>query len=261
MKSKIVEIIFRIWYWYVNKIDKNADVKLMNYGFSDKNQVVPMNEQDESDRYSIQLYHHLASSVELKNKDIVEIGSGRGGGLMYVTKNFSPASAKGVDLCKKAISFCKKHYKHDKLTFEHGNAQELTLEDNSYDVVLNVESSHRYPDFESFIAEVHRILRPEGYFLFTDLRLNTNFDEMKRVLEASGLTIHKERFINEEVVAALELDDLRRRNLVERLTPKILHKQALRFAGNKGSSTYDRFKSKEFIYFSYVIKKELKKTA
>lgn len=261
MKSKVVEIIFRIWYWYVNKVDKNADVKLMNYGFSDKNEVIPMNEQDESDRYSIQLYHHLASTIDLKNKDIIEIGSGRGGGLSYITRNFNPASAKGVDLCKKAISFCKSHYKLANLSFEHGNAQKLNLENSTFDVVLNVESSHRYPDFKSFISEVHRILRPGGYFLFTDLRFNSSFDEMKRTLEDSGLVIYKERFINDEVVAALELDDQRRRNLVERLTPKILHKQALKFAGNKGSITYDRFRSKEFIYFSYVIKKELQQTA
>ena len=35
----------------------------------------------------------------------MEIGCGRGGGLSYITKNFLPASAIGVDLDKLAVAF------------------------------------------------------------------------------------------------------------------------------------------------------------
>lgn len=54
--------MFRIWYWYVNKVDRNADILFMNYGFSDKNQKIPLDEQNEFNRYSNQLYHHLTLS-------------------------------------------------------------------------------------------------------------------------------------------------------------------------------------------------------
>ena len=98
MKFNFRESLFQIWYWYVNKLDKNAEILFMNYGFSDKDQVIPMDKQNEPDRYSIQLYHHLARATEIKNKDIVEIGCGRGGGLSYIVKNFSPTTAIGIDL-------------------------------------------------------------------------------------------------------------------------------------------------------------------
>src|SRR5680860_501301 len=120
IKFNFREWFFRIWYWYVNKVDKNAEILFMNYGYSDKEQEIPMDEQNEPNRYSIQLYHHLVSATEIKNKNIVEIGCGRGGGLSYITKIFSPASAIGVDLNKLAISFCNRHYTLDSLSFLHG---------------------------------------------------------------------------------------------------------------------------------------------
>lgn len=255
MKFNFRESLFRIWYWYVNKLDKNAEILFMNYGYSDKDQEVPLDEQNEPNRYSIQLYHHLASATDIKNKDIIEIGCGRGGGISYITKNFSPASAKGIDLDKQAISFCNRYYSLDGLSFSQGDAQNLSLENNTCDVVINVESSHRYPDMSAFLGEVSRILRPKGYFLFTDFRYDYEIEDLRKELELSGMSVLNERFINEEVVAALELDDERKRKLVKRLTPKVLHKIALNFAGAIGSETYNQFASRKYVYFSYVLKK------
>jgi ubiquinone/menaquinone biosynthesis C-methylase UbiE len=228
----------------------------MNYGFSDKNQKVTLSEENEPNRYSIQLYHHLATETDIKDKDIAEIGCGRGGGLHYINENFSPATAKGVDLNERAISFCNDHYTAGNISFLQGDAQNLSLKDNSYDVVFNVESSHRYPDMKAFLGEVSRILRKDGYFLFTDFRYDYEIEDMKKELETSGLTVLKERMITQEVVEALKLDDQRRRDLVKKLTPKFLHKIALNFAGTVGSETYNQFDTRKYIYFSYVLKKK-----
>jgi ubiquinone/menaquinone biosynthesis C-methylase UbiE len=255
LKLKFREYLFRIWYSYVNKIDKNAEVLFMNYGFHDKNQKIIMDEQNENNRYSIQLYHHLASAVELENKDIVEVGCGRGGGLSYIARNFSTASAVGVDLNKHAVSFCNRHHKMNGLSFLQGDAQKLGLDNNTCDIVINVESSHRYPNMKAFLYEVFRILRPGGYFLITDFRHDYNMEGFKKDMETCGLTMIKERIINEEVIAALELDDMRKRILINKLVPKFLHSIALNFAGAIGSDTYNRIISKKYIYFSYVLKK------
>lgn len=255
MKFNFRERMFKIWYWYVNKVDKNADILFMNYGYSFNDQEIPLDEQDEPNRYSIQLYHHLTGATEFKNKDIVEIGCGRGGGLAYITRNFSPATAKGVELDKQAVAFCNRHYSLNGLMFLHGDAQNLNLENNSCDVVINVESSHRYPDIKAFLKEVSRILRPGGYFLITDFRHDYDMENFMNELELNGMSVLKEKFINKEVVAALELDDERKRKLVKKLIPKIIRKIALNFAGTIGSETYNRFLSHKYIYFSYVLKK------
>ena len=257
MKIKITvrEWIFRVWYWYINKSDKNAEILFMNYGHADTNPAIILDTQDESNRYSIQLYHYLASAIELQNKDIYEVGCGRGGGLEYITRQFSPASAMGIDLDKQAISFCNRYYSIKDLSFLQGDAQKLPLGNNSCDVVINVESSHRYPDLNLFLKEVYRILRSDGYFLLTDFRYDYEIPSLQKELQSSGMSLIKEEFITQQVVAALELDDGRRRKLVKKLAPRFLHKTALDFAGAIGSETYKRFVSRKYIYFNYILQK------
>ena len=58
----------------------------MNYGYSylqDEKQV-DLKEEDEINRYSIQLYHSLLEKVDHESKEILEVGSGRGGGSNYI---------------------------------------------------------------------------------------------------------------------------------------------------------------------------------
>src|SRR5690606_29692309 len=102
-----------------------------------------------------------------------------------------------------------------------------------------------------------RILRPGGYFLFTDFRYDSEMDEIRKDLEESGFTLVKENNINQEVTAALALDDTRRRKLIKDLAPRFLHNLALNFAGAMGSETYNNFASGKYIYFSYIFKKQL----
>jgi len=255
MKFNFRETLFRIWYWYVSKVDKNAEVLFMNYGFSENDSEVKLDGKNETNRYSIQLYHHLAIETEIKDKDIVEIGCGRGGGLSYISNRFSPSSVKGIDLNQRAVDFGNQYYNDNKMSFQQGDAQNLSLENNTCDVVFNIESSHRYPDMMAFLGEVSRILRPEGHFLYTDFRYDYEMEDLKKELESSGLTILKERMITKEVVTALNKDNERRRNLIKKLAPKFLHKIALNFAGTVGSETYDQFDSGKYVYYSYVLKK------
>lgn len=255
LKKNLRVWMFRIWYWYVNKTDKDAAILFMNFGYADTDQDIRLDAHDESNRYSVQLYHHLAKNVNIVNKDICEIGCGRGGGLEYITRFFSPASAIGIDLDKSAVSFCKQYYAIKGLSFLQGDAQDIKLNNNSCDVVINVESSHRYPDLNLFLKEVYRILRPEGYLLFADFRYDFEIPVLQKQLLSSGMTILKEELITRQVVNALELDDERKRQLVKKLTPQFLHKAALNFAGTIGSETYNRFVSGEYVYFSYILKK------
>ena len=52
-------------------------------------------------------------------------------------------------------------WEQDNLSFE--NAEDLPFDDESFDLVYNVESSYYYGDMGAFIEQVHRVLR--RYFL------------------------------------------------------------------------------------------------
>lgn len=227
----------------------------MNYGYSSPDLLVELKPEDEPNRYSIQLYHLLATSVDLKDKTLLEIGCGRGGGLSYIAKYLPIKSATGVDLNKRASKFSSNFYKIKDLNFMQGDAQKLNIENESYDAILNVESSHRYPNFNSFLSEVNRILKPGGHFLFTDFRYDYEMEELDKQIKSSGLNVVHNQKITPQVVKALDLDNNRRHKLVQKLAPKFLHKIALNFSGAIGSETYNNFASGKYEYFTYILEK------
>jgi ubiquinone/menaquinone biosynthesis C-methylase UbiE len=260
MGLNLRSLMFRVWYWYISRIDADNEIVFMNYGYEDPESKVNLHESDESNRYSIQLYHRLASAVNLENKDIVEVGCGRGGGLSYVTKTFSPATALGVDLEKRAVSFANKYHNDAGLSFKQGDAHYLPIESDACDALINVESSHRYLDFDQFLTEVSRVLKPEGYFLYTDFRYPEEMDGLNKSLNFTNMNLIEYQEINTNVINALKLDTPRRKNLVEKLIPGFLHKTALNFSGAVDSPTYNQIVSGELVYYLYIFQKPGQKT-
>jgi ubiquinone/menaquinone biosynthesis C-methylase UbiE len=65
---------------------------------------------------------------------------------------------------------CIEHIGIPGLTFKSGAAEALPFDDESFDVVINIESSHCYQSIAKFLSSVHRVLRPNGYFAFAEFR-------------------------------------------------------------------------------------------
>src|SRR4051794_29927493 len=83
------KVVVRGWYQFLSLMDRRASMILMNYGYAplDPGAAVPaLRPEDEKDRYCIQLYHHVASACDLRGKDVLEVGCGRGGGASYVAR-------------------------------------------------------------------------------------------------------------------------------------------------------------------------------
>jgi ubiquinone/menaquinone biosynthesis C-methylase UbiE len=247
--------VFRALYWYLNRLDKDNQLTFMNYGYSDTAEKIALSNKDEKNRYSIQLYHYMSGLINLKNKDVVEVGSGRGGGLEYIARTSNAASLIGIDVEKSAVGFSNRHHRHPNLSYLEGDALKIPLEDNSCDVVLNVESSHRYRSMETFLTEVKRILRPGGTFLFTDFRFSHEWPDLNNLLEEHGFKVMSHKDITPNILHSLDRDSERRELLIKRYAPRILHKGILNFSGSKGSETYDLFTKREFVYKSFLLQK------
>jgi ubiquinone/menaquinone biosynthesis C-methylase UbiE len=250
-----VSILYKAIYWYISTIDRKKEVLFMNYGYHDSTEEIELHKMDEINRYSIQLYYRLAKMVDIHQKDIVEVGSGRGGGLAYITKRFTPSTALGIDLNKKAARFGNAHYNLKGLTFRQGNAQQLDVPNDSVDVVFNVESSHRYTKMNLFLDEVYRILKPGGHFMITDFRVKKEMDKLIGLLAQYRFVKFDEQEINKEVVEALKLDHLRRKDLINRYAPPFLRRAFRDFAGSQGSPTFNDIMSGEMVYFVFGFQK------
>jgi len=245
-----------VLYWYVSRLDNEADVIFMNYGYADPEKKIDLHPKDESDRYSIQLYHYITESIDFKKKAVVEVGCGRGGGSFYIVKRWAPDSVKGIDLCKKAIRFCNNYYQLEGLSFLHGDAQNLPLENESCDIVINVESSHRYENFEKFLLEVHRVLRNSGLFLFADYRKKKKLPNLRKVIESPSFKVVKEEFINQQVVSALQMDWDRKCQVYKKFVPFFIYNIGLNYAYKIQSRLIKKFHSGQKIYFYYILQKQ-----
>jgi ubiquinone/menaquinone biosynthesis C-methylase UbiE len=226
----------RVQYDFLSSINMRRDVLFLNFGYTAHHQgqePLTLAPEDELHRYPIQLYHHVAKHVDWKNAEALEVSCGRGGGAHFIMRHFKPSSYTAIDFSSRAIDYCREAYNMEGLEFQHGNAEELNFPAESFDVVINVEASLYYPNLNKFFAHVKRILKPGGYFLYTDLRYEDKIDTWHEQIKSIGLKVLKEEEITENVLKAMELDRDRRIHLVKTYIPAILHRQFYHFAGLK----------------------------
>src|SRR3954447_4715272 len=196
---------------------------------------------DEPDRFCIQLYAHALEGVDVAGRDVLEVGSGRGGGASWISRSLGPRSTTGVDFSSAAVALSRRDRTGPGLQFVHGDAQALPFPDASFDVVVNVESSHCYGSMEAFVAEVHRVLRPGGAFVWADLRGADDVATTRAQLAWSGLVPVVDRDITAEVLHAMRLDDARKAELVRAWIPRPFQSAVRPFAGLEGTRNPEGF--------------------
>jgi len=270
MMKKVVELychlpkgirkpLWQVWHNMIIKFDKNAEAVFMNYGYEPMNGGYRPNlkEKDEINRYCIQLYDFVVNQADLKGKAVVEVGSGRGGGASYISRYFQPKSYMGVDISQGVIDFCNNYHEVEGLSFKRGIAEDLPLEDNTYDALVNVESARCYSSLATFFAEVYRVLKPGGHFLFADMIEKEDVDEVDSTLRASGLEYVNSTDFTENVVEALDKDHERRDGMISNKVPGFLKGAFAEFAGTKGSNRYELFASGNMRYKHYIMRKPM----
>lgn len=247
--------VFKALYWYLSKLDKHDVLITMNYGYANNGNAIKLAAGDESNRYPLQLYHYMAEMTEINGKDLVEIGSGRGGGLAYIARTFSPASARGIDRENESVKFSNRLFQAKNLCYIKGDALSLPIPDESCDVILNIESSHLYSCMKTFLLEAKRVLKPGGHLLYTDFRFDHVWPEVLRYINDSGLEIVSEKDITSNILESLDLDSGRRIDLVNKYIPRLLRKELINFTGSRGSQTYNLFFKNKFTYKSFKLRK------
>jgi 2-polyprenyl-3-methyl-5-hydroxy-6-metoxy-1,4-benzoquinol methylase len=116
-----------------------------------------------------------------RDKDVLEIGCGNGAdGAAFALQG---ARYTGVDLTQTAVEATRKHFEVLGLTgsFRTENAEALSFADGSFDIVYSYGVLHHTPDPRRAIAEVHRVLRPDGQAIVMLYHKNS-FNHYVRIL-------------------------------------------------------------------------------
>jgi SAM-dependent methyltransferase len=249
--------INKIWYPFLTRRLSAEDVTFLNYGYEDDPPLsLALDASDEPNRYSINLYHQVATQVDLAGKKVLEASCGHGGGASYLTRTLKPASYTGLDYNPDGVAYCHKHHPLPGLDFVHGDAESLPFGDESFDAVINVEASHAYPQLYRFLAEVARVLRPGGDFLYADFRASHEFPGWDGALAEMPLRQVSTRVINDSVVRSLDNNAQRSLDLISHRLPKFLRPFSRHFAGVPGTGIYNIIKNRDAEYRIYRFTKD-----
>jgi ubiquinone/menaquinone biosynthesis C-methylase UbiE len=187
--------VWRACYQALAKRVSTPEWAFMNYGYAPTTVDLgtpPLRSSDERDRLCIQLYLHAIGHCDLRDGDVLEVGSGRGGGASFVSRYLHPRSVTGMDFSPEAVALCNRHRLAPGLAFVCGDAQSMPFPASSFDAVINIESSHCYESMDTFLSEVRRVLRPGGWVFFADLRNVDSVNTLRERFNACGLTVEKE---------------------------------------------------------------------
>ncbi|MDI9313202.1 MAG: class I SAM-dependent methyltransferase [Hydrotalea sp.] len=237
---------------------RDDDWVFMNYGYGPnrREKLFPLQKQDVADRYCIEMYRLIAKKVDLRNKFLLEIGCGRGGGASFLARYFKPKKITAIDIAKQAIRFCRNKYKNiGNLSFYTGDAEKLFFLDASFDAVINIESVQGYGDVEKFLAEVRRVLTKNGHFFCATFLPPPELQLLQESIKASGLKIIETTNLTPNVLAALDADNDRKKAMIDKKVDKKLLKDFYEFAGLKGSQHYRNFASGKMLYYSFLCQK------
>jgi ubiquinone/menaquinone biosynthesis C-methylase UbiE len=128
-------------------------------------------------RAAIQRYHEAALMIRLMRPErlqglrVLEIGCGRGVGTEIIFKQFGAAEIDAFDVDPAMISLARRRLVHNpkRLRLFVGDATAIEATDHTYDAVVDFGIIHHVPVWQKAVAEVSRVLKPEGVFLFEEV--------------------------------------------------------------------------------------------
>jgi SAM-dependent methyltransferase len=225
---------------------------VLNYGFSSDPENTAI-AADEPEFYCLRLYEHTLRDTPVRGADVLEVSCGRGGGASFVARAYQPRRFVGVDLSEENLRLARGIAGQPNLEFVAGSAEKLDFADESFDVVINIEASHLYDDRVRFFDEARRVLRPGGYFCYTDGCWAD--DDCTEDLLQAGFELLERREITANVIRALRRDSARRAALFDAMPNRELREEYKDWGGVVGYRAFRRFEAGQTRYFSHRLRR------
>ena len=110
--------------------------------------------------------HRYALAQQLaQGKRVLDIACGEGYGSALLAQ--VAQSVVGVDISPEAVRHAAEAYRADNLTFQAGSCSQIPLPDASVDLVVSFETLEHHDQHEEMLAEIKRVLVPEGILLMS----------------------------------------------------------------------------------------------
>lgn len=117
------------------------------------------------------LHRYFFARTLCRGLDVLDIASGEGYGAALLAQ--TARSVVGVEISTDAVEHARATYVRPNLRYEVGDARVIPLADASVDAVVSFETIEHFFEHDQFIAEVKRILRPDGCLIISSPERDT----------------------------------------------------------------------------------------
>lgn len=108
------------------------------------------------------LHRYLFAAQYCTNKRVLDLGCGEGYGSNILSKYAS--AVVGVDIDEATINHAAAKYREIKIKFVQSSVLEVPFRNHEFDVVVSYEVLEHIEEHDRYIAEIKRLLKPEGIF-------------------------------------------------------------------------------------------------
>lgn len=187
-------------FWNFGLFEEQTDTKLRR--------LIENYDYEVSDGFSEQLYFYSLHTLPIQyfsGLRILEVGCGLGAGLNFLSRVMDGPHFTGIDICETAIQKAKSIYARHNVEFATGDAENLHFDGEQFDIVINIESCHNYPNIRKFLSEAARVLRPGGHLVVADFFSDGRLDTFLKVFQddSAGLRPAHQDDISELVKASI----------------------------------------------------------
>jgi len=113
------------------------------------------------------LMAEVVSFFPHKEGNVLDVCCGRGASTRFLAERFGADSVTGLTLSKDDVASCKKNSPGTR--FVHAGFPRNKLADGSFDFIVCLDSLYLLRERSAALRAIHRLLRPGGRFVFTDL--------------------------------------------------------------------------------------------
>jgi SAM-dependent methyltransferase len=206
-RERFMTVYYAMVYWWIGRLGLTG----FNYGYAPLSEAV-RGDTAIKEPYQIELYRQIADTLgveHLRDRCVLEISSGLGGGLAYLMKSHAIRFGIATDRSRSAVRWARRRFGHHAVM---ADACMLPFATGSCDVILNVEASHIYFS-DAFLSEVARVLKPGGLLAMSDERDQPAAavqESMAREFDRHGLELIRFRDVTGNIADACALDAPRR---------------------------------------------------
>ncbi|WP_271273394.1 malonyl-ACP O-methyltransferase BioC [Aliamphritea hakodatensis] len=139
-----------------------------------------------------QLLATVSAGTGQQVRQAVDLGCGTGYFIPRLMDSFQPECLTGIDLAPGMLSYAREHHAGENIRWVCGDAEALPLAADSVDLIFSSLAIQWCENLPRLFAEVYRVLRPGGQFVFSTLG-----PESLCELRASWATVDRYQHVSE----------------------------------------------------------------